>query len=97
MANDLNQSEEIKKTIYANDITIITTNKNLNKAKNYLERGQKQTKEWADTWDLKLNLTKSNIYCFTDERRIQLPKRNDNVELEFPDSQGIIGQNIKKT
>lgn len=45
----------MKKTLYADDIPIITTNKTLHKAKKHLERGLKHIKEWTGTWDFKIN------------------------------------------
>ena len=57
MINDLKLTG-IEKIIYADDITLIISKKNLIEAANKLETELQKLKEWANTWDLKINFLK---------------------------------------
>lgn len=92
MTTDLTLTEGLKKVTYADDITIIAINKNLAEAKNILEIGLKQTIEWANKWELLINLTKSKLMCFTKNKIREIPViKIDNKELKFTTNHTILG------
>ncbi|XP_047491583.1 uncharacterized protein LOC125040863 [Penaeus chinensis] len=92
MTTDLNLTDELKKVTYADDITIIAINNNLAEAKNKLELGLKQIIEWANKWELTINLTKSKLMCFTKNRIREIPMiQIDNKALNFTTNHTILG------
>lgn len=92
MMSDLNLTVKTNKIIYADDINIITINENLEEAKINLEVGLNKIVKWANDWELKLNLTKSKVMCFTKKRIRQIPIiKINNEELKFTNKHTILG------
>lgn len=91
MINDLKLTG-IEKIIYADDITLIISKKNLIEAANKLETELQKLKEWANTWDLKINFLKSKLLCFTNKKINHLPTiKMDNTEIKYVQSHKILG------
>lgn len=92
LMSDLEVTEEVHKIIYADDVTLITSSKDIEEAINKLKVGLKKVSEWTDKWDLKMNLSKSKIMCFTNKKIRQIPNIEiDNRELIFSTNNSILG------
>jgi len=90
--SDIKLPKETDKVIYADDITLITSNENLVEAKNNLEQSLNKIKEWAEKWKLKINPTKSKVMCFTNKKLEQNPIiKIGNEELEYTNNHKILG------
>lgn len=63
--SDIKLLKETNKVIYADIITLITSNENLAEAMNNLEQSLNKIKDWAEKWKLKINSTKSKVMFFT--------------------------------
>ncbi|XP_042888110.1 uncharacterized protein LOC122263640 [Penaeus japonicus] len=95
LMSDLEIPENTKKVIYADDITLISENHDLMKAITDIEQAIKHIKEWTNIWDLKINIKKSKLMCFTNKRIRNIPKvKIDNEELEFSSNHNILGLNF---
>lgn len=75
--SDIKIPKEICKIIYADDLTLITSNINLDEAKNNLEHSLNIIREWSEKWDLKINPTKSKIMCFTNKKNRTIPNNKN--------------------
>jgi len=90
--SDIKLPKETDKVIYADDITLITSNENLVEAKNNFEQSLNKIKEWAEKWKLKINPTKSKVMCFTNKKLEQNPIiKIGNEELEYTNIHKILG------
>lgn len=92
LMSGLNLSEKIQKIIYADDITIISQDKDIIKAKTELQTAIKNIKQWTDQWDLKINISKSKLMCFTNRRIRNIPEIDiNNEKLIFTINHKILG------
>ena len=71
MISDIPHPERIKVYEYADDIAISVTCKDLQEATNLIQGAISQIEDWTNTWNLKLNPTKTKAMCFTKQQILE--------------------------
>ena len=92
MLIDIPQMQRINLLIYADDITITTTDTNPISAKIRIEKYLKLLKQWADEWGLIINPEKTRAQHFTKNTEVKYPEIEFlNSKIKYTKVQKILG------
>ena len=91
MLADLPEQDDVKKYVYADDITITCSNKNILVAKKGIQNYLKKLLKWSEYWGLEINPGKTKLQHFTLKRQKSPIIRLNNHVIEYKKTQKLLG------
>jgi len=91
MMRDLPSLPGVSTADYADDVTFFTSSPDMNTATNRLELQLSQFFEWAQSWGLTLNLSKTKCMCFTNKKVNPPPLNVNGIVLEYVQNAKYLG------
>ena len=92
MLSDLPEDENVKVISYADDITLISTDKSIHTARNYMQSYLNNITKWLNNWKLKTNPQKSSFQIYSNQVRIpDITLRLLSTNLQLVRVQRVLG------
>lgn len=91
MMSDIPRIGGVSLTEYADDICFFTTKSNVETAHSYMQKQMDELTKWANTWGMKVNITKTKGMIFRKSNNVSPLIKVNNASINFVESHKYLG------